>query len=57
MTRPCECGLDVRRPKRLFGFLERTTGGAPCSDSGLDHPRGRGLPPVETLPGFRRAGN
>ena len=34
MTRPCECGLAGRRPKRLFGFESGRADGAPSSDTG-----------------------
>ena len=62
MTRPCESGLaplDVgdRRPKRLFGFLDGTTDGAPCSETGSSAPGGGGLPSAVSLAGSPPTGN
>ena len=30
MTRPCECGLALGRPERLFGFESANADGSPC---------------------------
>src|ERR1700761_3678764 len=56
MTRPCECGLDVR-PRRLFGFPLEPVDGAPCFFSGSIAPGGCGLPSTDSLAGFVSAGN
>jgi hypothetical protein len=56
MTRPCECGLALR-PERLFGFLDGTADGAPCSETGSSTPGGRGLPSAVSLAGSAPVGN
>src|SRR6185312_14475483 len=43
MTQPCECGLALRRPKRLSGFTERADGAA-RSPTVSDDQRAVGLP-------------
>jgi hypothetical protein len=48
ITRPCECGLDLR-PRRLFGFLMEPMDGAPCFCSGSLTLGGCGLPSTDRL--------
>jgi hypothetical protein len=62
MTRPCESGLAPLdpgngRPKRLFGFLNETADGAPCSETGSSAPGGGGLPSAISLSGSAPVGN
>jgi hypothetical protein len=56
MTRPCECGLDLR-PWRLFGFRLEPVDGAPGSRTGSITQGGHGLPSTDSLAGFKPAGN
>jgi len=49
MTRPCECGLDRRRPQRLFGFESEPADGAPSSVTGSLTPGAHGLPSAPKL--------
>ena len=49
MTRPCQCGLDRRRPERLFGLESGATDGAPFSATGSFTPGRHGLPSAPKL--------
>ena len=57
MTRPCEYGLALRRPKRLFGFESVRVDGAPSSDTGSLTPGGHGLPSTAKLAARGELGN
>ena len=56
MTRPCECGLNLR-PRRLFGFLMEPMDGAPCFFSGSLTLGVCGLPSTDSLADRFVAGN
>ena len=57
MTRPCECGLALRRPKRLFGLESVRVDGAPSSDTGSITPGANGLPSTTKLAARGELGN
>src|SRR6184192_3434217 len=56
MTRPCECGLDLR-PRRLSGFRLEPVDGAPGFGTGSLTPGGSGLPSTDRLADQFVAGN
>ncbi|MBY0331851.1 MAG: hypothetical protein K2X49_14400 [Acetobacteraceae bacterium] len=57
MTRPCECGLARRRPRRPFAFPEGTTDGAAGSATGSITPGASGLPSAASRASSSPAGN
>ncbi len=57
MTRPCEYGLALRRPQRLFGFESVQVDGAPSSDTGSLAPEDHGLPSTAKLAAPSELGN
>ena len=50
MTRPCEYGLALRRPKRLFGLESVRVDGAPSSETGSLAPGDTGSRPPPSSP-------
>jgi hypothetical protein len=57
MTRPCEYGLALRRPKRLFGLQSVRVDGAPSSETGSLAPGAHGLPSTVKLAARGELGN
>ena len=57
MTRPCEYGLALRRPKRLFGLESVRVDGAPSSETGSLAPGRHGLPSTAKLAAPGELGN
>jgi hypothetical protein len=57
MTRPCEYGLALRRPQRLFGLESVLANGAPSSAAGSLTPGPCGLPSATKLAARGELGN
>jgi hypothetical protein len=56
-ARACECGLGLRRPKRLSGLSDKMANGAPHSAAGSIAQAVTGLPFATSLAPWGEAGN